>query len=285
MSIKQYIESNRKNKINNTFKNYTDTDSDKLIEMYNICKKKNIESYFEEYLLENNLCPIFFGNVMEIISKVYHNQDLKKRIIEIAEQLMLKYTKKVYGYEIYSKIYELYMNNKLDLFSIEALSTYIFTKNIPSSTFNEILDLYTEHKLIGIHRTGGWDNAGETISNDGLKLTGHISSGIKSTVNTSMEDKLSENISFCNKIGTFLASSVGGANYKNLLEKKYVDIVITIIDNENDDNIIVENLDGEILNPEYIYGYLKVDVENNSIIDIIKNPNYINNIDKNRSTK
>ena len=146
----------------------------------------------------------------------------------------------------------------------------------------KILDLYNENLSVGIHRTGGWENSGEEINNNGLKLTGHLSSGIDSKDFFDVKSKLDNNISFYEEPGLLLNEISRGGHYKNYYNKKLVDISIIAIEKEefnkekNKQDVIIKGSDEvPILNPKYVKGYITVNNENDNFEKYVENPKYL----------
>lgn len=148
---------------------------------------------------------------------------------------------------------------------------------------NKFLDLYENGKTrVGIHRTGGFD--GKVICNEGLKLTGHLSSGAPGSIDKTLDD-LEYNISFEDHVGQLIRDTAVGGNYKNYSGQEYVDIVVVAIPEMaaklNSDIIIRDT--GSImskLNPKYILGFCTVNSKTNTIESFTKNEKYIYNAEQ-----
>ena len=142
------------------------------------------------------------------------------------------------------------------------------------------MDLFTDDNLrVGIHRTGG-AVSGEQIEQQGLFLTGHMSSGVfEKDSNESLGSTLEKNISFydhmSNSPGRAIRDICTGGNYKNYYNKENVDIVLVGIPkdvfNNNDKSIISQNGYQSILNPDYVIGHVTVNTYSNTIDSISRN--------------
>lgn len=153
-------------------------------------------------------------------------------------------------------------------------------KKNESQQLCQLMDLFTDDNLrVGIHRTGG-AVSGEQIEQQGLFLTGHMSSGVfEKDSNESLGSTLEKNISFydhmSNSPGRAIRDICTGGNYKNYYNKENVDIVLVGIPkdvfNNNDKSIISQNGYQSILNPDYVIGHVTVNTYSNTIDSISRN--------------
>ena len=142
---------------------------------------------------------------------------------------------------------------------------------------NYLLDLFCNDNLVvGIHRTGGMVS-GKQIEQNGLYLTGHLSSGVSPSYDSDIISTLSKNVSFYdNNPGMGILQTCLSGSYKNYGKQEYIDIILVSLPKEllaNPENdIIIGELPQKNLNPKYIFGHAVVNSKKNSIEDIVSNP-------------
>lgn len=183
--------------------------------------------------------------------------------------------------EFGNKVQNLYSQKKVDFLDVMQLVNV--TNNISPEAKDEqakymgyLLDMFSDPNLmVGIHRTGG-TVSGEKIKNDGLYLTGHLSSGVASKIEgEDIRRTLERNVSFDDKHpGMSVAQVCVGGNYKNYWSMENVDIVLVgiprneIEKNSDTSNYVYNNGIQAVLNPKYILGYATVNSKNNTIVGV-----------------
>ena len=139
-------------------------------------------------------------------------------------------------------------------------------KNVGEKIYEEFMDSdYT----LGLHRTSNI-SAANSIYNEGLKLTGHLSSGAKVDFNNL--DNLDLNISFVNSqnnvgFAQFLYSMQSASSYKNYKgDNTGYAMLVKIPKSANIKDIIYYDNNGvPVLKPEYVVG--KVEVNGRDILN------------------
>jgi len=129
-----------------------------------------------------------------------------------------------------------------------------------------LLDLFTDDKLeVGIHRTGG-NVSGKTIQEEGLWLTGDMTSGV-----SRYDVDLDRNISFYDDVGLSIRNIVFSTDYKNYGEPNVDIILVGIPRGERKQiekkltDIKQEKQEQAVLPTEYILGYATVNACDNAI--------------------
>lgn len=186
--------------------------------------------------------------------------------------------------EFSSKVQKLYSQKKLDFLDVMQLVNVTNgispeIKDEQAKYMGQLLDMFTDPNLmVGIHRTGGAVE-GEKIQNEGLYLTGHLSSGAVSSIEgEDIRKSLDRNVSFDDRHpGMAVAQVCSGGNYKNYWNKENVDIILVGIPkdeierNSNTSNYVYDSGIQPVLNPKYILGYATVNSKNNTIASIQSN--------------
>lgn len=150
-------------------------------------------------------------------------------------------------------------------------------KQSQAEKISYLLDIFTDPNIeVGIHRTGG-AVSGEKIKEEGLYLTGDISSGCVNNIEKQdIKTVLEKNVSFFppRAPGMAIAQICKGANYKNLANIGQVDIMlISIPKNDLGDKSLAEefvkyNQGQPTLDPKYVLGYVTVDKKDKIINQI-----------------
>lgn len=136
---------------------------------------------------------------------------------------------------------------------------------------------------VGIHRTGGYVS-GEKIEQEGLYLTGHISSGAVVTSNReTIENTLERNVSFYDSPGIAIKAIYDGGTYKNSNEKADIMLIGIPKDKfENNDRNLIETIDGQkTLKKDYVLGYVSIN-NKTKLIEKISSNSYLKNEIKNK---
>lgn len=249
-----------------------------LLPAFHMAYKKGEVDIFLKFVKENKLQDSFLEASHDDMTKISDAEE-RSSYMRIVEKEGLAYLRNIYGDEFGKRLEESFKLGKADFFDISKLVELNKGSNISTQVniMCEILDLYNDDTLeTGIHRSGG--NIGENINDEGLNLTGDISSGA-GTEYKDVYSRLEKNISFSDKhVGMLMRLIVNGGNYKNLMGSRFVDISIIAIPKKdlkdnNADIIIGENK--KRLNPKYIKGYVTVDTTDNTMAEFVKNPKYI----------
>ena len=251
-----------------------------LFPAYKYACKTNTLDIFYSFIEDNKLEETFFNDSFKSMLKL-GNADDRGNFTRFVVNKGIEYLTKVYGNELGEKLKIARKNNKLGYFDIYYLTTLNKKDDVSrqAEIIGELLELYNSDSVVGIHRTGGWENSGRTINETGLNLTGHLSSGNISTDYYDVMDELEKNVSFSEKPGQLIVEIATGGSYKNILENKFVDISIIAIpsaelkkDIQHQD-IIQNGSDGfMVLNPKYIKGYVTVDSEQQTLENYVENP-------------
>lgn len=236
---------------------------------------------FRDFIKKHSLQETFVQNSLADLISSSYNGEQKKCFIKIAEQEGLSYLTKVYGNEFGEKLQTFYESRKIGITDIDAISNINKSNNIKKQTniMMKILNLYEQDNLeIGIHRTGGNCN-GETLNQEGINLTGNISSGVVNQKYSNIIDRLEDNISFANAPGLLLSQIAYGGDYKNYTNEEFVDIAIVAIpkDKIENNNVTIKNKKSPTkfnLNPKYIHGYVTVNSRDCTLEDYVENPRY-----------
>lgn len=262
----------------------------KLIPAFQEAYKLGDINIFIEFINDNKLEETFLEYAFDDSFKIgKEEKDERDCFYNIIEQIGFPYFRKIYGEELYKKMMQLSEKGKFTYFDICQLAMINKPEDIrpQANIIEQIFDLYNEENVtIGIHRTGGWHNAGKTINEKGLELTGHISSGVDSRDYEDIRDKLEENISFEHSPGFLIRQIATGGHYKNFLQERFVDISLIVIPDEefkkkNQQIILQGETNGfyqPILNAKFVKGYITVDNENSTLKQYIENPKYINQV-------
>lgn len=260
------------------FSKTIDKNNDYMGAFYKACKKGTLGIYFD-YLLENGKTVEFQG---EAWAKLSNRNEYKDQLMAFASVLEIENLRRNSCEELAYKAQSLYAEGKLKYFDLFQLSITNIKKE-QQEEIGKLLDVCTDESMdVGIHRTGG-NVSGETLCNEGIELTGHLSSGVNSR-SYSRED-LNTNISFYNEPGLTIRSIYTGGNYKNYRGARETDIAVVCIPKgimENTQNdVIINGGEVNVLNPKYIYGYATVDAMESTLVDCKVNEKcYLNNRQK-----
>ena len=211
--------------------------------------------------------------------KFLDNPEKKAELIEFFNKQNINLICEKFGMEFGNKIMKASEENKIKPFDTYLISQVKFSNSNENmlKIMNYLIDLSLDENLkVGIHRTGG-NCSGKTILKDGLILTGHASSGVfKKSYDVS---DIENNISFYDENPGLLISQIAlGGSYKNYTQRD-ADIMLVaipkVILNNKENNIILEKKPQNVLNPEYIKGYVTVDAKNNEMKSITDNPSFL----------
>ena len=224
-----------------------------------------------EYIIQNDKVREFEEQVFDAtLGDIEHKQELLDFGIKVGiDEIRCKY-----GEEFSNKIQKMCDEEKLGFFDVYNLAIV----NVDREKIDEIsglIDIFADDRFkTGIHRTGG-SVSGDVISSEGLRLTGHLSSG---SINDRFEiEDLDENISFYDSPGLAIGQIACGGNYKNLMQAENIDIVIVAIpikDIEAREDVILHG-QIDILNPKYVQGYVTVNSKENKIISTTRNNKFL----------
>lgn len=208
----------------------------------------------------------------------------RKKLLDFTATVGIQELSSKLNEEFGSKIQKLYSQKKLDFLDVMQLvnATSKFSPEMgdeQAKYMGQLLDIFLDPNLVvGIHRTGGAVE-GKQIQNEGLYLTGHLSSGaVSSIAGEDIRTSLDRNVSFCdNSPGMAVAEVCTGGHYKNYVHKENVDIILVGIPkdeierNPDTSNYVYDSGVQPVLNPKYILGYATVNTKNNSIASIQSN--------------
>ncbi len=257
----------------------------------------NLINIFLEIIDDNNLQGAFTQNLFDSLIELSSNEKEKRRFFEVSSKVALEHFGEVYGKELKEKLEKAYKEKRIDFIDIAQIGILDTGKNPhqQGAIIGKILDLYKDDShIIGLHRTGG-SCEGEIINSEGVHISGHLSSGVEFRGYSSIENELDQNISFEKRPGIFTRCVATGGNYKNLFNQEYVDIAIISIPKDelkkarNAQDVILEDENQARLNPKYVKGYITVNSRDNTMIEYVENPRYIeqniqkNNTDHNKS--
>ena len=135
---------------------------------------------FTEVVLENNLEDEFMRDTFEDFFDDNLNNYTKSAAKErnYFVEAILKCLKSVYGDRLSQKMQIAYKNRKITYMDFYKITRINKGENPEkqATIMEEIIDLYDDNTVIAIHRTGGY--SGERLNEEGIKLTGHTSSGV-----------------------------------------------------------------------------------------------------------
>lgn len=257
----------------------------------------NLINTFLEIIEDNDLQGQFTQNLFDSLIELSSNEKEKRRFFEVSSRVALDHFGEVYGEELKEKLEKAYKEKRIDFLDIAQIGI-LDTGKTPhqqGAIIGKILDLYKDgNHLVGLHRTGGACE-GEIINSEGLYISGHLSSGVDFRGYSDIETELDQNISFEKRPGIFTRSVATGGNYKNLFNQEYVDIAIISIPKEelkktrDVQDVIIEDETQSRLNPKYVKGYITVNSRDNTMVEYVENPRYIeqsiqkNNTDHNQN--
>lgn len=254
-----------------------------LLPAYKYAHKKNALDVFYGFIEDNKLEETFFEDSYHSMGELDSVKE-RESFTKFVENKGIEYITKVYGNKLGKKLKTAQKNNKIDYLDIFYLSTLDKKDDVrrQGKIIEELLELYNDDLVIGIHRTGGWENAGKTINETGLNLSGHLSSGILSKDYYDVMKELEKNVDFSKRLGLLIVEIATGGSYKNIADKRFVDISIIAIppkelqkDLQHQD-IIQKGTDGcMVLNPKYVNGYVTVDNEYKTLENYVRNPRTI----------
>lgn len=207
----------------------------------------------------------------------------RKQMFEFTSNLGIQELSSRYTPELGQKLQDLYSQRKINFLDVMQLVSMNDKEDIDPSMreknaeqISYLLDVFTDPTMeVGIHRTGG-SVSGEQVCNQGLNLTGDLSSGVRNDLSDrDIMSTLEKNVSFYQKNpGMSVAQIAVGGNYKNYGQFENVDIILVgvpkdkITETPDVSNYI--HYDGEqpVLNTEYILGYVSVNTRKNIINEV-----------------
>lgn len=252
-----------------------------LLPAFEMAYNKGNLDLFKEFIHQHKLQETFLQNSLNDLLKIVG--DKNKIFTKIVEEEGLEYFNKIYGNEFGEKLKNAYEEGKINFMDIFQISNINKSNNIKEQVniMIKMLELCEDDNLeIGIHRTGG-AVGGESLNKEGIKLTGNInSSGVMNISYNDIMERLEDNISFDNHLGTLLFQIVNGGSWKNYFGKKFIDIAIVAIpksklEKSSEEELIIKykgNYDR--LNPKFIKGYITVDAQNDTLEQYVENPIY-----------
>ena len=271
----------------------------KFLEAFTLASKKGDLDILASFLKETEKRAEFVESILYDVWNDYAKSD-PGLLSKFAVQLGIDELTDRFGQEFGDRLNQANINQKLNYLDVQQLllvqqkaeiekanNPYITEiqineiKKSESQKMCKLFDLFTNDNLVvGIHRTGG-AVSGEQIEQQGLFLTGHMSSGVINDYDNgeNVEKTLEKNISFFDKPvcapGSAIRQICVGGNYKNLMQKEKVDIVLVGIPRDklesNDQSILLKDGYQKTLNPEYVIGYVTVNTNSNTIDSISEN--------------
>ena len=262
--------------------------TDKLLEK---CKKhlqKGKADKFYEYIKENGLEQEFIRQVFYSTYHAYIPEEKYEENLNVSnfalrilkEQLVDKYgdklANKMVGL-IYKKNHLMTRNNSIYSLMSKDMEPVSEEQRV---YIEKVLDFASdENQVVGTHIIG--KDIGDILMKDGIVLTGHKFAAKDFSQEKYKEDLkgvLSKNITFFHDpIG--LLSQLSSARGYNNPRGEFNDIMLVSIPKEemeqNEEEIIIQKNDSMYLNPKYIKGYARMNVENGDIENFFENPNYI----------
>ena len=255
-----------------------------LMDAFDVTYQKGRVDLFWRWIEEQNLQRDMIANSFEYL--VFHigekEMEKKKCFKTMIEEKGLDYLKKIYGQGLGDKIKELYQKRKINYMDISFLTKIDreMQRKVQADVIEKLADLYLDGNLmIGVHRTGGMENAGKNISAERLNLTGDISSGVK-VEHKNIKDKLAKNITFIDSLGFMTRELVASVEYKNHDQKLIDNIIIAIPKEElkrENSQIIIKDEGQERLDPKFIAGYVVVDCAEKVMQEYVENSKSIIN--------
>lgn len=213
-----------------------------------------------------------------------------KKMFEFASKVGIQELYKRYTPELGQKIESLKAQDKLKFLDIMMLVNMNSGVNIEGKTAEEVnllkqnqakqisylLDVFTDPEIeVGIHRTGG-AVSGKEIKEQGLFLTGDLSSGcVNSIENEDIKTSLERNVSFYpNAPGLAISQICVGGHYKNYCQLEQTDIMLIAVPKEDIENgsltegFVKYDHNQPTLDPKYVLGYVTVNNNDNTINQI-----------------
>ena len=158
---------------------------------------------------------------------------------------------------------------------------YKYIDNSIAEKIEKMLKNDSDDYIYGIHRTQKLDVA-KTIYDEGLYLTGHVSSGVSNEHWFDLNE-LERNITFDKNIDSFMFHICGASSYKNLDNMGYGMVIKIPKKNLDDMRSLLYYISDEnqyVLKPEYVVA--KIEVKNGNVYRSnnteFKNDNFNNNI-------
>ena len=248
-------------------------------ELYDKAQKRGELAVLFEFLEETGRGEEFVKDEKCCLYRLFRNNE--GDLHDFALRVGIAELSKQYGTNLKDKLEELKERGKIHYMDIYQLLVIPNISEVRSSNSPEekqsmrkkqetqlcgLLDLFTNDTLeVGIHRTGG-NVSGSTIQEEGLFLTGDITSGVvKNDVD------LERNISFYDDFGLFIRGIVFGTEYKNYGEPNVDIILVGIPRGERKQiekkltDIKQETQEQAVLPTEYIVGYATVSASDNII--------------------
>lgn len=243
-----------------------------LIEEFNKkLKRKDLESLYS-YIAENQLEEQFLQQA--------HYTHPTNELSLFALKVCIEKFKEKFGPELANRFGEIIYNQHPGLRMLSLLQLN-FTKltERDSESIKKLLDIASNKDfVVGTHITGG--EIGDILNENGIMLTGHKFAVEKKDKNDRLESILQKNVTFFNNTDpiSFITQISASRGYNNNSHSEYNDVMIVSIPKEllqekrgDNNGVIKEENDNEYLNPEYILGFARVDIENGGIEGIHNN--------------
>lgn len=264
----------------------------KLIETFEKYNNKNKLDKFYRYIEKNNLKDQFMKEALYEALRPKKGKDYTD-LLKCSLNLSLEELEKGFGEKNAKRIIGLLykgsnintkMSNLIQLTNIVKDRDYTGQEDY----INDILDMVSQEGMtVGTHIIG--TDYGETLKQEGILLTGHkfvTTDRVEDDATNDVKGILSRNVTFFENapIDAFL-HIFQNRGYNNRQRGGANDIMIVSIPTEqlqqNKSDIIIEKQDSKYLNPQYISGYVRINVENAQI----ENVKHDGNISQSKSTE
>lgn len=136
------------------------------------------------------------------------------------------------------------------------------------------------------------ESFGDTLAMQGIELTGHKFMAVdygQNDYKKNVKGTLEKNVTFFNNDPIGVVMQMIKAREYNMHKGQFNDIMLVSIPKhelkQNKEGIIIEKNDTKYLNPSYIKGYARVDVENGNIENFKDNEAFIEKEDKSQTVE
>lgn len=247
----------------------------KLIEEFNKkLKRKDLESLYN-YITENKLEEQF----LEEAKFAEQTNELSLFSLKVC---MDKFKDK-FGEELANKFGEIIYNGHTNIRLPNLLNLIYFDiSERDYESVKKLLDITSiKDCAIGTHITG--KELGDVLNEQGVMLTGHKLGVEEKKDSHGLESILNENITFFHDPISFVTQISRARNYNKFEDStKYNDVMLISIPKDklaqtrgDNNGVIIENGSKEYLNPEYIFGFARVDCKNGEIEGIHTNSKFV----------
>lgn len=248
-----------------------------LIEQYRKYMKKGKIDQFIKYLQENDLTQEFIKKAFNLLyMKTLNNSKEQEDAIDLTNFVLMISRDKLtalYGEKLANRFMQIVYNTPypskrmMDIVQLTLLRKDAFTEK-ESIEIEKIIDLNdNKNSIIGTHITG--HEIGEKLCNEGIVLTGHkFTIPKKIDCKRNIKSVLKSNITFFeNDTIGLVYQIIQSKKYNNYGNDKYNDTMIVSIPKEDKEDIIIQDNYGikTTINPKYIKGFVRVDIETGHI--------------------